>query len=59
MALPQIIARLVTERRRFVWGFVILLSVACVFVLVTRLRLDTEVLNLLPNGFESVEGQKI
>ena len=59
MALPQIIARLVTQRRRFVWGFVILLSAACVFVLVTKLRLDTEVLNLLPNGFESVEGLKV
>lgn len=29
------------------------------FVLATRMKLDTEVLNLLPRGFESVEGLKI
>ncbi|MEY2480753.1 MAG: uncharacterized protein QOI04_1680 [Verrucomicrobiota bacterium] len=59
MALHLIIARLVTERRRLLWSVVVLLSAACIFVLVTKLRLDTEVLNLLPSGFESVEGLKI
>src|SRR3954469_3308922 len=32
---------------------------ASVAVLVTRMKLDTEVLNLLPGGFESVEGLKV
>ena len=35
------------------------MTAASVYVLVTRLKLDTEVLNLLPSGFESVEGLKI
>ncbi len=30
-----------------------------IVVLVTRMKLDTEVLNLLPRGFESVEGLKV
>ncbi|MDP9254770.1 MAG: MMPL family transporter [Verrucomicrobiota bacterium] len=59
MPFSQLIARLVTQRRRLVWAAVALLSVACVFILVARLRLDTEVLNLLPRNFESVEGLKV
>ena len=59
MPLSQIIARLVTQRRPLVWTAASLLSAACIFVLITRLRLDTEVLNLLPKGFESVEGLKV
>ncbi len=41
------------------WIAVAIVSLASVFVLVTQMRLDTEVLNLLPRGFESVEGLKI
>src|SRR5882724_1683774 len=59
MPLSQIIARLVTQRRALVWTAAALLSAGCIFILVTRLRLDTEVLNLLPRGFESVEGLKV
>ena len=59
MPLSQIIARLVTQGRPLVWTAAALLSAACIFILVTRLRLDTEVLNLLPKGFESVEGLKV
>ncbi len=55
----QFIARLVTQRRALVWTGVALLSAACLWILITRIRLDTEVLNLLPQGFESVEGLKI
>ncbi len=59
MRLSTNIAHLVTQRRALVWTAVGLLSVACIYVLVTRMRLDTEVLNLLPKGFPSVEGLKV
>src|SRR3954471_12270128 len=59
MPLSQLIARLVTRRRRFVWLAVALIAAASVFILVKRLQLDTEVLNLLPANFESVEGLKV
>lgn len=59
MPLHTTISRLVTERRGLVWLGVALLFLASVFVLVTRMKLDTEVLNLLPRGFASVEGLKV
>src|SRR6186713_1115933 len=59
MALHTTIARLVTERRGLVWAAVAVISAASIAVLVTRMRLDTEVLNLLPSGFDSVEGLKV
>ena len=59
MPISSFIARLVTERRAWVWTGIALLAAASVAVLITRMRLDTEVLNLLPKGFESVEGLKV
>jgi predicted RND superfamily exporter protein len=59
MSPSQLIARLVTQHRRGVWAVVALIAAASVFILVKRLQLDTEVLNLLPANFESVEGLKI
>jgi predicted RND superfamily exporter protein len=59
MAFHSTIAQLVTRRRGWVWAAVALISAASVAVLVMRMRLDTEVLNLLPGGFESVEGLKV
>jgi len=59
MSLPSIIANLVTRRRGAVWSVVGLICAASIYVLITRMRLDTEVLNLLPGGFESVEGLKV
>jgi hypothetical protein len=35
------------------WLAVALIAAVSVFILVTRMKLDTEVLNLLPRGFES------
>src|SRR5919204_629783 len=52
MALPSTIAQLVTRRRGLLWT-------AAIGVLIARMKLDTEVLNLLPSGFESVEGLKV
>ncbi|MDQ6626610.1 MAG: MMPL family transporter, partial [Verrucomicrobiota bacterium] len=59
MPLHVTISRLVTQRRGLVWLGVALIAAASIFVLVTRMQLDTEVLNLLPRGFESVEGLKV
>src|SRR5215213_7249746 len=59
MPLHALIGHLVTQRRGLVWLGVALVAAASILVLVTRIRLDTEVLNLLPRGFESVEGLKV
>ena len=59
MPLHSTIARLVTERRGLVWFGIVIIAAGSILVLVTRMKLDTEVLNLLPNGFESVEGLKV
>lgn len=59
MPLHSTISRLVTQRRGLVWIWVGLIVALSVFVLVTRMKLDTEVLNLLPRGFDSVEGLKV
>src|SRR2546421_764996 len=59
MAIHSTIAQLVTRRRGLVWGAVAVISAASIAVLVLRMKLDTEVLNLLPGGFESVEGLKV
>ena len=59
MAFHSTIAHLVTRRRGLVWSAVALICAASIGVLIARMRLDTEVLNLLPGGFESVEGLKV
>jgi hypothetical protein len=59
MPFSQLITRLVTQRRHLLWTAVAVISVASILVLVVGLRLDTEVLNLLPKHFESVEGLKV
>jgi len=59
MSYSKFIARLVTQRRGLVWSAVALIAALSLYVLVTRLTLDTEVLNLLPGKFESVQGLKV
>lgn len=59
MPFHSFIAKLVTQRRAAVWWAVALISAASIYILVTRMKLDSEVLNLLPSGFESVEGLKV
>ena len=59
MSYSKFIARLVTQRRGLVWLAVALVAAVSIYILVTRLTLDTEVLNLLPGKFESVQGLKI
>jgi len=59
MPLHTKISRLVTHRRGLVWLFVAAIAAASILVLVTRMKLDTEVLNLLPQSFSSVQGLKV
>jgi uncharacterized protein len=54
----ELIARIVTERRRSVWFGVAVLAFVCVTVLVTRVSLDSDVLNMLPGNFSTVQGLK-
>src|SRR5436853_7183186 len=59
MPFSEKVAFFVTERRGLMWGVVALIVVASLTILVAFLRLDSEVLNLLRRGFDSVEGLKI
>lgn len=58
MRISESIARILTRHRGWLWlgvaGFIIL----CLTVLVTRIALDSDVLNMLPRGFSTVEGLK-
>ena len=59
MRTSDFIARAITQRRALVWCSVALLTVACIAILVTSLRLDSEIFNVLPGKFSSVQGLKI
>jgi uncharacterized protein len=59
MRISDFIARSITQRRALVWCGVVVLGVACIAVLATSLRLDSEIFNVLPGRFSSVKGLKI
>lgn len=59
MPFSQLIARLVTRHRGVVWLMIAVVSAISLWVLATRIHLDTEILNLLPSRFESVQGLKV
>jgi predicted RND superfamily exporter protein len=59
MRSSDFIARAITQRRALVWCSVALLTVACIAILVTSLQLDSEIFNVLPGKFSSVQGLKI
>jgi uncharacterized protein len=59
MRISDFIARTITQRRALVWCGVAALTVACIAILVTSLQLDSEVFNVLPGKFSSVQGLKI
>src|SRR5213595_2568739 len=59
MPFSEKVAFFVTERRGLMWSVVVVIVVASLTILIAFLRLDTEVLNLLPRGFDSVEGLKV
>src|SRR5438046_9905383 len=59
MRISDFIAQIITQRRALVWCSVAVLALGCIATLVTSLRLDSDVLNILPASFRSVEGLKI
>jgi hypothetical protein len=59
MRISDLIARTITQRRALVWSGVVVVTIACIAILVTSLRLDSEVFNVLPARYSSVQGLKI
>src|SRR5215470_17485531 len=59
MRISDFIARTVTQRRALVWCGVVVLTVVCSAILLTSLRLDSEIFNVLPGRFSSVQGLKM
>src|SRR4051812_10095388 len=59
MRTSEFIARMVTQRRGSVWLGILVLAVLCVVIFISHISLDSDVLNMLPGGFSSVEGLKI
>jgi predicted RND superfamily exporter protein len=59
MHISDFIARTITQRRALVWLSVAVLTVVCIAILLTSLRLDSEIFNVLPARFPSVQGLKI
>ncbi|HST30960.1 MAG TPA: MMPL family transporter [Chthoniobacterales bacterium] len=57
--MSDLIASIMANRRPLVWLGVILIAIACVAVLITRIEIDSDVINMLPKGFRSVEGLKM
>src|ERR1700720_2481444 len=59
MRISDFIARTITQRRALVWCGVAVLTIVCIAILFTSLRLDSEIFNVLPGKFSSVQGLKI
>jgi uncharacterized protein len=59
MRISDHIARIMTQRRAIVWVGVATLAVVCIAVLITRMQLDSDVINMLPAKFSSIQGLKI
>src|SRR5437764_118569 len=59
MRISDFIAQIITQRRALVWSSVAVLALGCIAILVTQLRLDSDVLNILPASCRSVAGLKI
>src|SRR5437764_3740049 len=59
MRTSDLIARLMAQRRALIWLGVGALGFVCIAILSTRIEVDSDVINMLPNGFRSLEGLKI
>ncbi len=59
MRVSDFIAQTITQRRALVWSGVAVLTMCCIAILAISLRLDSEVFNVLPGRFPSVQGLKI
>ena len=59
MPIAEFISRTLTRRRGLVWLAVAVVALGSLLILVSRISLDSEVLNMLPGNFSSVQGLKI
>jgi uncharacterized protein len=59
MRISDLIARTITQRSALIWCGIAVLIIACVAILISSLRLDSEIFNVLPGRFSSVQGLKI
>jgi predicted RND superfamily exporter protein len=59
MRASDFIAQAITQRRALVWCGVAVLTILCIAILAISLRLDSEIFNVLPGRFSSVQGLKI
>src|SRR6266496_4912303 len=59
MRISDFIARTITQRRALGWFGVAVLTAAFIAILVSALQLDSEIFNVLPGKFSSVQGLKI
>jgi predicted RND superfamily exporter protein len=59
MRISDFIARIMTQRRALAWFGVAALAVICAGILIMRMQLDSDVINMLPARFESIQGLKI
>jgi predicted RND superfamily exporter protein len=59
MRISDFIAQTITQRLALVWCGVGLLTVGCITILVASLQVDSEIFNVLPGKFASVQGLKI
>lgn len=57
--MSDLIARVMARRRALVWLGVVVSSAICVAILISRIQIDSDVINMLPRGLQSVEGLKI
>src|SRR5437588_11682359 len=59
MRISDFIARVVTQRPGLVWRGVAALATVSIAILVMRIRLDSDALNILPATLSSIAGLKI
>ena len=59
MRISDCIARLMSQRRGLVWLGVFAFATLCLGILITRIQIDSDVIDMLPSGFQSVDGLKI
>ena len=59
MSLARTVAHFVTHRRPVVFGVVALLLAGCALVVCFGLRFNSDILDLLPKDFDSVQAFKI
>lgn len=59
MRMSEWIARVISQRRGVVWLGVFALIATCLAILIARIQIDSDVINMLPRGFQSVGGLKI